>query len=448
MMQMIFEDGLAHEEEVLKQISKPFDQVKPELFNDLDEAFMATLELMKEGKNIYHGVLMDGHWVGIPDLLEARPVSELPPGMGKSKFGDYYYVVYDIKSSKEIKPENKFQLAFYSLILERMQGILPPNGYIINADGNEKLFLVEDFLDEFHFTRERIERILEGEKPAPFLKSGCKRSPWYSICLENSEGCQDVSLIYHLKQGEQKRLYDIGIRTVQDMAKANVDDLSSQLEDWPYDRFVKYHNQAVVLTDNEPIILKKPTFPEVETEIYFDIESDPTSAIDYMFGILVKKGGKSEYKYFWAKDRDDEERMWKEFLDFLVPLENFVIYHYAPYEIQVFNRMAKKYGAPEELVNKFRDNTIDLYGYVVASVVLPLYFYGLKDVAGYLGYQWNAADAGGAESVVWYNGWLEKKDNKIKEKIVKYNEDDVRATLLVKEWLEKQKPKKVREKLD
>src|SRR3989344_2336692 len=66
LMDMIRRDGLKHEQEIIK--SKKFEEVKPELFRDLDEAFLATLELMKQGKNIYHGVLMDQHWVGIPDL--------------------------------------------------------------------------------------------------------------------------------------------------------------------------------------------------------------------------------------------------------------------------------------------------------------------------------------------------------------------------------------------
>ena len=50
--------------------------------------------------------------------------------------------------------------------------------------------------------------------------------------------------------------------------------------------------------------------------------------------------------------------------------------------------------------------------------------------------------------MVWYNDWLDKKDSAIMKKILKYNEDDVRATLLIKEWLETQKPLKQKEKLD
>ena len=107
-----------------------------------------------------------------------------------------------------------------------------------------------------------------------------------------------------------------------------------------------------------------------------------------------------------------------------------------------------RYGSPSGLMSKFNDNTIDLYEKTIESVVLPLYFYSLKDVAGYIGYKWDDPKAGGAESVVWYNEWLETKDDNILKKILKYNEDDVRATMAIKTWLESQKPSKSREKLD
>lgn len=453
LIEMIYRHGLKHEKEMVK--SRTFEEIKPELSRDLDEAFLTTLELMKKGKNIYHGVLMDQHWVGIPDLLEARPI---PPGM-KSKLGDHYYVVYDIKSGKEIKDEYKFQLVFYSLILERLQGILPSEAYIINSEGEERSFLVDDFLDYFHLTRENIERILDGEKPPPFLKSGCKHSPWYTLCVEETESCSDISLIYRLSQGDQRRLYELGIRTVKDLADTELDTLRYRLEDWPFDKILRFHNQANVLVTKEPLILKKTELPHVATEIYFDIESDPTRGIDYLLGVLIKKvQGKGnsiegEYKYFLAQKEGEEEKIWHDFLDFLESLDDFVIYHYSYYEKEVFDRLAKKYGISLMLESKFKDHTIDLHRVAVETVILPLYFYSLKDIAKLLGFKWQAEDAGGAESVVWYNDWLESRhggpvgDQKILDKILKYNEDDVRATLFVKEWLEKQKPRTVKEKL-
>ncbi len=422
---------------------KEFEQLKPENFRDLDEAFLATVELMKKGKNIYHGVLMSEDWVGIPDLLEARP--------GKSSLGDFYYVVYDAQNSLDLRDEYKFQLIFYSLILERIQGVRPKEAYVIDAQGNERSFAVDEYLEQFHLTRLQIEKILNGEKPAPFLKAGCKRTPWYSLCLEETQGCSDVSLIYRISQADQRRLYDIGIKTIDDLAAADVSHLQSELEDWQFDKIIRFSNQAKSLITNKPMIVRKPLFPAVRYEIYFDIESDPLRDIDYLLGFLVKdtQTATAEYKYFLAKDKEHEPEAWRKFLDYLAGLEDFVIYYYAFFERQVFDRLALRYGAPASLVEKFRENTIDLHLKLVDTAILPIYFYSLKDVGAYFGYKWDDPHAGGAESVLWFNEWLEKGDNAVMKKILRYNEDDVRATMIIKDWLAAQKPSKAKDdKLD
>ena len=116
---------------------KKFEEIKPELYRDIEEAFLATLEMMRQGKNIYHGALMNEDWAGIPDLLEARPLPQGQGKQGKSDLGDWHYVVYDVQPTLELRDENKFQLVFYSLILERLQGVRPKEAYVIDAQGNE-----------------------------------------------------------------------------------------------------------------------------------------------------------------------------------------------------------------------------------------------------------------------------------------------------------------------
>lgn len=421
---------------------KKFEELKPEQYRDLEEAYLATLELMKQGKNIYHGVLMTEDWVGMPDLLEARS--------GKSNLGDFQYVVYDVQRSLDLKDEQKFPLVFYSLILEQIQGVRPAEAYVINPQGNERSFIVGDFVEQFHATRQEIERILEGEKPAPFLKSSCKRTPWYSLCLDGAHGCSDVSLVYRLSQADQRRLYGMGIHTVAELAAADGDDMRLKLEDWPYDKIVRFQNQARVLVTNEPIVLRKSEFPSVATEIYFDIESDPIRDADYLFGILLHTpaNGATRYEHVISERPEDEAIAWKKFLDKLAGWEDFAIYHYASYEKMVFDRLVVRYGAPSALVQKFNEHAIDLHQKTLDAVVLPLYFYTLKDVAKYLGYTWDDPEAGGAESVAWYDKWIRTGDHALIDRLLRYNEDDVRATLLLKHWLESQKPTKRRESLD
>ncbi len=431
--------------------AKEFVEIKAELYKDLDEAFLATLELMKEGKNIYKPVLMTGLWAGEPDFIERRPIAELKSidSSAKSSFGDWYYVAYDIRNDPELRDEYKFPLVFASLILEKIQGAKPQEAYIINADAESRSFLIEPFLDKFQLTLKEIEKVLEGEKPPPFIKGGCKRSPWFSICEQDSKGCEDISLIHGISQRDQRDLYELEIKTVGQLAEADINRLEEGLEGWNYDKLVRIQNQAQVLVSGKHLITQHYNFPEVKNEIYFDVESDPTRGIDFLFGLLIKKQDRktADFKYFLAKGKEDEKKIWEEFLTFISKLEDFVIYHYGYYEKHVLQRMEKRYGAPADLMKKFRENSLDLYTITTNSAILPIYFYSLKDIAGYIGYKWNDEGAGGGEAVVWYDQWQETGKKEFLDKLIKYNEDDVRATLTIKEWLEKQKPKIKKEEL-
>ena len=116
-------------------------QVSEVNLEDIDEAAQKTLELMKNGAaTIYKGVLVHGNWVGEPDILERVE--------GRSKFGDWYYVVCDMKRSKYLKDEYKFQGAFYAEILERLQGVRPIQGYVMHLDGNIDSYLIAEVFTE------------------------------------------------------------------------------------------------------------------------------------------------------------------------------------------------------------------------------------------------------------------------------------------------------------
>ena len=446
-LEMLYSGRILEPNSVLP--TKEFVEIKPEFYNDLDEAFLATVELMKQGKNIYKPVLMDGHWVGEPDFIERRPIAELKAvdSSVKSIFGDWYYIAYDIRNDPELKDEYKFPLVFASLILEKIQGARPQDAYIINADREARSFLVDPFLDKFQLTLKEIEKVLEGEKPPPFIKGGCKRSPWFAICEQETRGCEDVSLIHGLSQRDQRDLYELGIKTVSQLAKTELNRLQEGLEGWNFDKLIRIQNQAQVLVTSQPLITQHYNFPEVKTEVYFDVESDPTRGIDFLLGLLIKKGRKTEFKYFFAKDKEEEKKIWEDFLEFLGELEDFVIYHYGYYEKHVLQRFEKRYGAPSDLMKKFRENSLDLYNIVTSSAIMPIYFYSLKDIAGFIGYKWNDQGAGGGEAVTWYDQWLETGKKDFLNKLVRYNEDDVRATLMIKEWLEKQRPRVQKEEL-
>ena len=105
------------------------------------------------------------------------------------------------------------------------------------------------------------------------------------------------------------------------------------------------------------------------------------------------------------------------------------------FEEEVVNRFAAKYGIGEIAREALERNMIDLLDIIRPTVIFPLSFYSLKDIGEYIGVTWRADDASGANSVLWFEEWLKKKSPKLLQKILEYNEDDVRATYKLQRWV-------------
>ncbi|MBU0531389.1 MAG: TM0106 family RecB-like putative nuclease [Candidatus Uhrbacteria bacterium] len=431
LMERLQDDGLLPEAEaeIVKDMS--YAEVGIE---DVEEAFGQTLKLMREGvQTIYHGVLVKGHWVARPDLLEKVE--------GKSRFGDYYYVAIDIKQGRRLRAEYMFQGAFYAEVLKLIQGTKPTQGYVISPDGDVQSYLIEDFESRFHLTLDAIERILAGQRPAHFVSGGCKQSPWFSECQSEAEACNDLSLINRIRPSEVKAIRDAEISNISALSKADRDKLEG-IGSIDLDRLLYLRDQATALTKGAHIVHEPVELPEADVELYFDVESDPLRDLHYLFGVLEVKQGKAKYHSFVAAKPEEEEKAWLEFLEFMGEHPDAPIYHWGWFEIDVIRHLAAKYGMGESVVAQMEQNMIDLLPAVRDSVIMPVYYYSLKDIAGHLGYKWKEEGATGAISVLWYEEYLKNRRKKsILTKIIKYNEDDVRATWHVKKWVVEQTAK-------
>lgn len=395
---------------------------------DPDEAFRQTLAFMREGRQtIYHAVLVDKHWVGHPDLLERVE--------GKSRLGDYYYVAADVKRSREVKDEHMFQGCFYAELLFKVQGAKPVQGYVVTHEGNTLPYLIEAFEAQYKLTLDDIEATIAGKRPVHFVTSACKQSPWFSECKQESHACNELSALNRVWNEEILGLERAGITTIDALATKSVRDLGRLCPDLSTGRLEALRDQAIALRDNRHLVRTSADFPEANVEVYFDIESDPLRDFDYLFGALVVQNGKETYHPFLSKTPQDEGSMWKAFVEFIESHLDAPIYHYGWFETEVVNRFAAKYGCSAIARDALSRNMIDLMGVIRASVVFPLTFYSLKDIAAYVGFHWRSEDASGANSVLWCERWLTTGDKAMLDKILAYNEDDVRATRIVKEWL-------------
>lgn len=445
----LLEQGVLHEDDYIKDLHVTA------VDRTLGEAgYVKTLELMKQGVPlIYQGSIRmtkdNVQYTGRPDLLERIPVP--------SKLGKYSYRPLDIKNSKEVKTTHWLQLTMYAMILENIQGVFPERVAIINSERERINFQLTTLHQQK--TRKKIAEILaimQGEKPPLKLVSSCKNSPWFSECIREAELADDIALIYKLDGRAMEQLRAVGITTVHQAANMNLHTLPVI----PYITFEglqKVKLQAQSLVEKTIKWISHPTIPETPVKIYFDIEGDPLLQVQYLFGFWItgdaqKRFGKAGhiipgdkpdryYLYFLAEKPEDEELMWKQFVHWLrtLPHHSYSVYHFADYERSRTLGMAKRFG-DLELVEPFVNKFIDLCAIVQSSVIFPLYFYSIKDIAKskFVNYKWRHPKAGGAQSIFWYEKWLETGDKQVLQDIINYNEDDVVATEHLHNWLKLQ----------
>lgn len=433
-VELLWERGIQHEEEVIEAIrrDRPLETVEAE---DLEAAFQKTYALMHRGAElIYQGVLIDGNRIGRPDLLERTA--------GPSDLGSYHYVPMDIKAARgtaesgDVKKAYAHQVLFYCDLLEAVQGYRPPVGKIINIDHEELQFDAGDYAGTYPVVKAEIETIAMGARQTELVLAGhCKQCHWFQKCWKEAEESDDLTRVFYL--GKVKRGFrEQGVTTVKELTEIREDEFLGPRKVTGVGKVSlrKFIRRAQVLRSGKPSIRGPLDLPDAGHEVYFDVEDDPTQDLVYLYGFLEG----AEYAPILAALPDQDEQAFREFLVHLRGLpEDAVIYHYGNHEVTVFGRLVEKYSVGDEELEWFKEVAQDLYRTVEQSTDWPLTFYGLKEIANYLGFQWSAEDSSGANSIVWYNEYLaDPETNKhIIEKIILYNREDCEALRYVKAYL-------------
>ncbi|MEG3970774.1 TM0106 family RecB-like putative nuclease [Microcoleus sp. T2B6] len=193
-----------------------------------------------------------------------------------------------------------------------------------------------------------------------------------------------------------------------------------------------------------PILRKKPIpysqsvfLPIAPIELYFDIEAEPELNLDYLHGVLVVDRSNNTEKFhgFLAESAAEEGAIWQQFLELMWAYPIAPIFHFCDYEVKTFKRLAKLYNTPAYLWKPVLKRFVDIHKQVTQKAIMPVESYALKPIARWLGFDWRDAKANGAQCVCWYDDWLKTGDRSLLEAIVRYNEDDCRATYIVKDWL-------------
>lgn len=425
---------------------------------DVMAAAKATWEMMQQGVElIANGVLLvegnadlppglpeNATLVSHPDLLVKQP--------GASGFGDWLYMPVDIKFSKRPKRVYQIIAAFHAWILQRLQGVLAPAELILRSKGSYVVDVGAFLPPMKQLLADCAGMLLSGEEPEVFIsRHPCDMCRWFNSCYAAAKETQHLSLLPGVTPSRYQILQQLQLHQVATLAAADATELSGHLLDNCHGNSVESDRVAYALILQAQAVLHNHPLPLPDSgdfaaepwgthnvELYFDIEAEPDRDLTFLHGVLVvdRLAHTETFYPFLAEKPEDEQTTWEQFLDLVWTYPQAPIFHFCDSEVQTVKKLARRYATPHHHWHPLTHRFIDIHKWVTKTAVLPVESYSLKALARWLGFQWREENANGAQCIVWYKQWLQNPDRTYLNAILNYNEDDCRATYLLKNWLD------------
>lgn len=405
---------------------------------------------------IYQMPLVHGGMRGIADFLVRvdSPSEDACP-----------YEPVDAKLARtEAKPGHVLQLCFYADALLAATGAAPERMHLWLGSGHMESLVTKEFHPYWNRLRSQLRRLLDDNAPLqdtrPIRNAHCEVCEFAAVCDEQWRAEDSLVFVAGLSTSDQLELEDGGVTTLASLAAGTED-----VEGVPAQRLARLVTQAelqVASRDdpNEPPRFRvieggdDPTWghgldllPEPdEGDIFLDFEGDPfwtvESGLFFLFGLVARDNdGTWTYEARWAHHRAGEEHATGDLIDFLQRRRSahpaMHVYHYNHTERSALERLAATHGVGEAVLADMVATGffVDLYQVIRNAVQAGTESYSLKQVERLTPYRRGHDIDQGAAAVVEYERYMAAPDPALLDGIAAYNEDDVRATLALRDWL-------------
>lgn len=341
---------------------------------------------------------------------------------------------------------------------------------LANAPGNEAGRSPLDTYDRRFSDRLAVARAAREGGPAlaePSRITECRRCPWWPVCEAALRQTDDVSLV--VRGEDALRLRGRGVTTVRALAaldprqglpETGDDDAVPESGDLSVDL-----REAVALARawraDVPLVRRvaRPDVPRGDVEVDVDMESLGEDGA-YLWGVLLSGadiGLEHGYRGFATWDpvpTRDEARSFAAFWTWLSDVRRRTAEQGLSFRSYCYNEQAENRwlrgsvqrfagepgmpGAAEVEAFIASDQWIDLFPAVSTSFLCP-HGKGLKRVAPSAGFAWRDPEAGGENSMRWYRRAVgldgDEPEPAMRDRLLVYNEDDVRATHALRTWM-------------
>ena len=352
----------------------------------------------------------------------------------------------EIKAHNRFRALDRIELAFYWRLLEPLQPIdvskEDRKGYVFlgqSKEPREVLFRRRDLRE----SERKVQEVRDAKikDPGFSLSKACRSCVLEEEHKAESKNQLSLDLIYDLGPKRKKIFNALGIYTVSDLAQADPSDLMNRWSviaeyDLSVQRLTGMQAHARSWLSEEPEILDGSQISSPSESIILDLEYC-TLGGQYIFlvGMLVvDKDEQVSIKQEFATNPEDESRILEYMTSVLTahPTYQIVTWSGLSADFPMIEDAWERHGLAKFALDDFRRRHVDLFQCSVRGVRLPAPGLGLKAVSDYFNFKRRLPDiSGGLDAVAMYIAYLSSKDDRLRNKLIAYNGDDLDATLFV-----------------
>jgi predicted RecB family nuclease len=442
--------GDRHEQEHLST----FPEHKDLSDGNMTDRAQRTKALVADGVPVIYQGAMRAAFPGSRDIVSGSPDFMI-------KDGDSYRI-RDCKLARSMgrgsHPEIDLQLQTYGWLFEITFGRPPAalEAYLGNRTIVPTAYRgAEGAVKDLARIRDLSLRQDEPFDPVGWTK--CGACPFHARCWSIAEKAHDVSMIYRVDKGIARALHDKGITTYDQLLKImDVKALAGLKRSWGTrqqkvgKQAARILAQARALADGKAVPLAGFELPRDESLVMFDLEGIPPQYEEldkvYLWGLQVygPAGPIGPYTPALSGFGPEGDRAgWELFLAharaIMEDRGDILFVHWHDYEKNKIKAYMARYGDPGGTAARVLRACFDLLPVVRDSLALPVPSYSLKVIEGLAGFKRSMEEYGGDWSIGRYIRAVEidneTERRKIMEEILRYNEEDLKATWAVFQWV-------------
>lgn len=461
---LLADKGLAHESDCLAEYERAGRSVFEVPGRRRGETFAAWVTRVgspfEQGYDvIYQMPFVHNGIRGIADFL-IRVVDEA---------GVVTYEPVDAKLARAAaKPGHVLQLCFYADAIEASTGRRPARMHLWLGSGRLETLVVKDFGAYWRRLRAQLAAVMNGPtatqtRPEPCAH--CAFCEFLDVC--DAQWREEDSLIYvaGLRSAERTALEDDGVLTLAGLA-----DRSATVQGIRAPRQAQLVLQAQLQVQARESADGPPPYCLIEADgdpnrghgfdqlpepddgdVFLDFEGHPFWRADrglfFLFGLIERAdSGTWAYRTWWAHDEEQEGAAAGALIDYLAARRaqrpGMHVFHYNHTERSSLQRLVTEHGIGESTLSELVDTGafVDLLVVARNSLQVGAESYSLKDLERLTPYERGHDIDKGAGAVLEYEAYLTTGAAGALGRIAAYNEDDVRATRALRDWLLEHRP--------